>query len=106
MTTTQPISDQADKLLLQQKPRSAPIDVRTDAVLINSYPVLETLDESRDCRKFVTGCWIEVGAPAAKSCGLERQIRCIASIQSIGARLLRWFASRSAKVRPVLNCCS
>lgn len=59
------ISDQTDKHLFRQKLRSTPIDVKIDAVLIIGILVLEIIGEVSDCRKFMPGCWIEVGVAAA-----------------------------------------
>ena len=59
------ISDEAHEDLLRQKFRSAPVDMKIDAVLVLRILVLQIVRESRHCGKFVARHRIEIGiAPA------------------------------------------
>src|SRR4030081_2616441 len=58
------VSNEADKELLRQELRCAPIQVEIDAALVLGGLVLEVIGETRDSRKFMSGCGVEIGVAA------------------------------------------
>src|SRR5262245_63334361 len=65
------VADQADKTLLADELRRAPVEVHVDALVILRVHVLEIVGEAEHGRKLAAGLRIEVGIGAA---GIDRVV--------------------------------
>lgn len=61
------VTDEADKELLRQETRDAPIEVEINAALILGVRILEIVGEATDAGKLGTRCRVQIGMPAPRS---------------------------------------